>query len=128
MNTRQKQIICTALFLLTLFILFPPWVYENTQTSAEYSAGYHFLFNPPKVKPNDEMRRQLSITDNVPTSFIVKRGIHRLINEIIAVPFLTIGFILILSNKKSLGKTVLSSISLLIGSLFTALVCLMSLR
>ena len=126
MTTRQKQIIYSAIFLLTLFVLFPPWNYENSHTSVEYSAGCHFLFSPPKVKSNTEMRKQLSIPDDVLTSFIVKRDIPQFIAQILALPFLTIGFLLILADKKSLEKTVIGSVSIFVGSLFIALVCLMS--
>lgn len=128
MNYRQKQIICTALFLLTVFVLFPPWVYENGQTSAQYSAGYYFLFNSPKIKSDTEMRKQLSIPDNVPVSFHAQRDLARFTAQIMAVPFLAIGFLLTLANKKSLEKTILGSISIFIGILFAALVCFLSWR
>jgi hypothetical protein len=128
MNIRQKQIILTALFLLTLFVLFPPWVYEHLRTSREYPAGYHFLFSPPEVKPDAEMRKRFSIPDVMPASFIVKKDLLHFTAQIIAVPFLAIGFLLILADKKSLGKIIVGSIFVFVGGLFTVLVCLMSLR
>jgi hypothetical protein len=103
-------------------------LYENSHTSREYSAGYHFLFSPPKVKPDAEMRKKLSIPDNIPTFSIVKRDILRFTAQVLAIPFLAVGFLLILADKKSFEKTALGSISIFVGSLFTALVCLINWR
>lgn len=128
MNIRQKQIILTALVLLTLFVLFPPWVYEHAHTSREYPAGYHFLFSPPEVKPDAEMRKQFSIPDDMPAFFYVKKDVLRFIAQIIAVPFLAIGLLLILADKKSLKKIIAGSIFVFVGSSFTLLVFFISLR
>ena len=126
MNIRQKQITCTALFLLTLFVLFPPWLYVNNQTSREYSAGYYFLFSQPKIKSDAEIRKQLSIPDHVDTSFSVKSDKLRFIAQIISIAFFCIGLLLIAADKKSLVKTAIGSISIFTGSLFAALVCFLS--
>jgi hypothetical protein len=135
MNIRQKQIIYVALVLISLTVLFPPWFYENSMTSGEYSAGYHFLFTPPEVKSDAEMREQLSIPNDEmhkELSFIVRFDFYRFIFQIIAIPLLTIGFLLFLSLKRkeearlySFEKIILGSISLFVGTVLLILVCLM---
>lgn len=97
-------------------------------TSGEYSAGYNFVFNPPEVKSDVEMRKQLSLPDDVASDFIVKRDFYRFIFQIMAIPFLTTGLLLVFSSKRSYEKLVLGSVSLCIGCFFVSLVCLIALR
>ena len=67
-------VIIAGLLLLALSELFPPWVYEDENTSGVRSAGYHFYKSPPAVKSPAEMKKIFNLRDGESTQFM---WVHR---------------------------------------------------
>ena len=67
-------VIIAGLLLLALSELFPPWVYEDENTSGVRSAGYHVYKSPPAVKSSAEMRKIFNYRNGEATQFI---WVHR---------------------------------------------------
>ncbi len=127
LNTKQLAVLLAAVLLFSLSELSPPWLYEDGWTSAKRSAGYHFLYSPPAVKSDAEMRRMFLLPENEPPHyFSVQRDLARLHGQRIAIPLLTIGLLLVLSDRRSYVKVVFGSASLCVGFTFIALVCYMA--
>jgi hypothetical protein len=124
MNSKQRTVLIIASILLFVTVLFPPWLYENLQTSAQYSAGYRFIFSPePEVKSEGEMRKIFSISsDEQRTSFAVYRDWGRRYGQWLTLFFLTIGLLVLLIERKSYFKIIGGGFLLLIGSAFLAFV------
>ena len=57
MTKSQWTVLFIGGMLMLLSEVFPPWVYEDGWTSAQRTAGYHFLTKPPAVKSQNEMKR-----------------------------------------------------------------------
>src|SRR6266851_56894 len=55
MNSKQKWILWIGLTLTALMLLFPPWDYFDSDTSARRPAGYHFFLTPPEPKSANEI-------------------------------------------------------------------------
>ncbi|HEV2799953.1 MAG TPA: hypothetical protein VGW12_05635 [Pyrinomonadaceae bacterium] len=70
MNSTQRKIFLFAVVLCLLSELFPPWQYEDGQTSARRSAGYHFINSPPAPAPYEKMKQIFSIPDHDPPHHI----------------------------------------------------------
>jgi hypothetical protein len=122
MNPKQRIVILSALILLSLSELFPPWLYENVQASSQYSAGYHFIFSPyPEVKSKDEMKRIFSIpldADEYRSSFVIKEDLGRRYGQRLALLFLTFGLLVFLMERKSYVKGIISGFLICIGIAF----------
>jgi hypothetical protein len=124
MNPKQRKVLMVAIFLLFVTELFPPWLYEDSQTSRQYSAGYHFILSPePNLKSEDEMKRMFSITSNErPTSFAVQRDLGRRYGQWLALLFLTIGLLVFLMERKSYVKVFAGGFIVSVGIAFLFLV------
>ena len=71
---KPNAVIIAGLLLLTLSELFPPWVYEDENTSGVRSADYHFYKSPPAVKSPVEMKKIFNYRDGESTQFM---WVHR---------------------------------------------------
>jgi hypothetical protein len=120
MNPKQRKVLMVAIILLFLTELFPPWLYENSQTSSQYSAGYHFVLSPkPELKTKDEMKRIFSISsDEYPSLFAVHKDLGRRYGQWLTLFFLTVGLLVVLIEKKSYLKIFIGGFFICIGSAF----------
>lgn len=90
----QRSILLSALCLIILMLILPPWLFFDGNTSNHASAGYHLLFNPPSVGtyehmfgiPGDEV-----LTTNFARVYVNK---IRLTAQILIVVFLAAGLTL----------------------------------
>lgn len=123
MNSKQRAVLINAVLLFSLSELFPPWMYADTWTSAERSAGYHFILNPaPKVKSDIEMKRIFSIPENDPYHrFVVREDSARLYGQRLSLLFLMPGLFLLLDDRRNLFKVIPGGGSVLIGIGFVSL-------
>src|SRR5260370_29302797 len=48
MNPKQKKVLLIGSVAVAVIILFPPWDYFDSDTSARSPAGYHFFLTPPR--------------------------------------------------------------------------------
>jgi len=111
-----------GIILFGLSELFPPWVYEDENTSVRRSAGYHLFNSPPKLKFPAEMRAIFSLGPNDPTKFMwVHEDGLRLYGQRLLLIVLTPGLILAFSNRRSLAKVVFASFFLVVGLGFSGL-------
>jgi hypothetical protein len=55
LNSKQKKVLLFGIVVVALMILFPPWVYFDSDTSGRHSAGHHFFLAPPASKPSNEV-------------------------------------------------------------------------
>ena len=121
-NNKQMWVLVAAAILFSLSALFPPWVYEDHMTSGQYPAGYHFLYNPPRETSLFAIKRSWRVSVDEPNRYLtVHQDLGRLSAQRIAIPFLTIGLLLLLSTRRSIIKLLVGGVSLLIGAAFTAL-------
>jgi hypothetical protein len=75
--------------VFALMILFPPWLYNDGYTSNQASAGYHFVFTPPRVKTYEEM---FGVSTDLPTEFVrVRFNYLRLAVQLLTLWFLSAG-------------------------------------
>lgn len=49
MNKAQKIILCIALTIIILTILFPPWIWTTEDIVHRRTKGYHFILTPPSA-------------------------------------------------------------------------------
>jgi hypothetical protein len=100
-DRRRRKIWLTGIIIAVLMVLFPPWLYFDTNTSNQRSAGYHFLFSRPPVKTYEEMFGFVP-SDRMPTQYarVSLNGI-RLIIQLLTVVFLTAGIGLRLRGNSS---------------------------
>src|SRR5882672_376031 len=54
-NSRQRKVLIIGGVLVSLMLLFPPWDYFDSDTSARRPAGYHFFLIPPESKSAREI-------------------------------------------------------------------------
>lgn len=130
MNSKQRIVIAVAIALFSLSEFFPPWQYEDKGTSAEKSAGYHFIFSPdPKVEWS-EIKRVYSITDTdsqgrqrsiYPEQYEIRRDLIRLHGQRAILLFLTLGLFLVFDGRKAYFKTALGVAAFIAALCFTAL-------
>jgi hypothetical protein len=59
-------VIVAGLALFALSELFPPWLYEDENTSAVRPAGYHFYKSPPLLKTPPEMKKIFNLREGDP--------------------------------------------------------------
>jgi hypothetical protein len=52
---KPKLILLAGTIAVSLMLLFPPYVYFDSETSGQKSAGYHFFLKPPQPKPAKEV-------------------------------------------------------------------------
>ena len=103
MNRKQLSLLVLGALLFTLAELFPAWLYEDENTSAVRSAGYHLRFSPPKLKSPEEMRKIFGLKETEPTRFMwVHRDGIRVLGQRVAILFLTVGAVLISFNRRIL--------------------------
>jgi len=127
LNNKQMWVLVAAMFFFSVSALFPPWLYHDPGMSGTRSAGYHFIYSPPKVRPDAEMRRLFLISPDRPAFYITVRiDPVRSLGQRIAITFMALGFLLIFSHRKSIIKLLFGGLFLLIGAGFTGLVCLLS--
>lgn len=117
MNSKQLRVLLLGVLLFALSELFPPWQYKDGWTSAEQSAGYHFLYSPPEVKSDDEMKKIFSISDHEPVAHYIRVRIDkgRLFGQRIALVSLPLGLLLLLKERRSAIAFVLGGLLLLVG-------------
>jgi hypothetical protein len=98
---RRRNVWLTGLIVTTLMVLFPPWLYLDTYTSNQRSAGYHFLFSRPPVKTYEEMFGFVP-SDRMPTQYarVSLNGV-RLLTQLLTILFLTAGIGLRLRGNSS---------------------------
>lgn len=120
LNPKQRTILMIASTLLVITVLFPPWLYEDSQTSRQYSAGYYFIFSPkPTLKPESEMRKMFSILSNEhSTSFAVYKDLGRIYGQYLALLFLIIGLLVFLIERQSYVKEMVGGFIFSIGIAF----------
>jgi hypothetical protein len=118
---RQRTIFLSAISLITVMFLFPPWLYYDANTSNQASAGYHFLFSPPPVKTYEQL---FGIPgDEVLTTRHVRArmNVTRLITQILSLLFIAMGL-----QQRQRGRPVLAGCLIGLGlctiGLFTLLV------
>jgi len=122
MNRKQWTILMVGIILFGLSELFPPWVYEDENTSVRRSAGYHLFTSPPKLKSPAEMRAIFSLGPNEPTKFMwAHQDGLRLYGQRILLIVLTPGLMLAFSDRRSLAKVALASLFLFVGLGFSGL-------
>ena len=123
LSNRQSRVLLLGAALFALSELFPPWLYEDGWTSAERSAGYHFILGRgPEVKPYAEMKKIFSIPDGDPEhGFTARQDLARLYGQRFIIIFSTVGLLLVFSERRSLAKEILGGASLCVGLLFVGL-------
>ena len=116
MNRKQLCILLIGAGLFTVSELFPRWVYEDETTSVRRSAGYHFRFDPPKLKSPDEMRKIFELKPHDPTKFMWVHidGACEL-GQRLAIPLLTIGAVLVTFNRRILAVYIFGWLCLCVG-------------
>ncbi len=82
---------------VALMLLFPPWEYFDTDTSARSSAGYHFFLTPPKPRPAQEVFDRPRFPHNVH----VLLSEWRLIIQLSFVIPITLGLAFLLEARRS---------------------------
>jgi len=123
MTRKQLSLLILGALLFALSELFPPWVYEDENTSVRRSAGYHWRLSPPKLKSPPEMRRIFGIKETDPTRFMWVHldGISEL-GQRVAILSLTIGAVLVSFNRRILVVYLLGWLFLCIGIGMVAIV------
>ena len=117
MNRKQWTILLAGVVLLGVSELFPPWVYEDENTSVRRSAGYHLFNRPPKLKSAAEMRTIFSLQPSEPIKFMwVHVNGVRLLSQRLFLIAATPGLVFALANQRSLIK-ILLAIAFLIAAL-----------
>jgi hypothetical protein len=122
MNRTQWTILLAGVVLFGASELFPPWIYEDENTSVRRSAGYHLFNRPPELKSPAEMRRILSLQPSEPTKFmwVHLNGIRLLAQRLFLVAA-TPGLVFALANRRSRIKIILAILFLIVGLCFFAL-------
>jgi hypothetical protein len=101
-------VIVGALGLWGLSELFPPWKYEDGNTSAIRSAGYHFYKSPPAVKSPEEMRALFQRREGQrPLSIHVQRNHLQLMAQRIVLFWLALNLLILSLGRGSLLVRVL---------------------
>ena len=111
-NHKQLYVIGALVALFLFSELFPPYLYEDGDTSAEKSAGYHFILGEsPKVKSSDEMNRIFEVRHSeYKHHYSIKPDYIRLYGQRVILLVLLCGFQLLLDRKKSLFKTIIGGL------------------
>lgn len=122
MNRKQWTLLLAGIVLFGLSELFPPWVYEDENTSVRRSASYHLFNSPPKVKSPAEMRAIFSLRPDEPTKFmwVHLNGLRLYVQRFVLIAA-TPGLMLVLANRRSLIKIILAILFLIVGLCFFAL-------
>jgi hypothetical protein len=105
--------------------LFPPWLYEDENTSVVRSAGYHFILSPSKVKSSGEMRKIFSLSENARTNLIwAHEDGGRQLGQRITLAFLILGTLILALNPKRLFNRIAGGAFVGVGSICLALLCI----
>ena len=122
MNRIQWTILIAAVALLAASELFPPYVYEDENTSVRRSAGYHLFNRPPDLKSPAEMRAIFSLRPSDPTKFMwVHINGGRQFAQRIFLVVATPGLMLALANRRSLSKIAIAIVLIAVSLCFLAL-------
>lgn len=122
MNKKQIALLIFGLTIFSLSELFPPWVYEDENTSAKRFAGYHFIYTPPKIKSPAEMRRIFSLRPEDSTQFMwVHQEPGMLFSQRLAIIFVVLGGLLLFSERRRMLNVVAGYSSLCVGLAFLIL-------
>jgi hypothetical protein len=88
---KPVAVIVAGVVLFAISELFPPWVYEDENTSVRRTAGYHFYKSPPPLKSPLEMKNIFNLRDGDPTKFMwVHRDGIQLLGQRILLLWLTL--------------------------------------
>jgi len=122
MNRNQLIILLAGVVLFGLSELFPPWVYEDENTSVRRSAGYHLFNRPPELKSPAEMRAIFSLQPSKPTKFMwVHLNVGRLFAQRLFLVIATPGLVFALANRRSRIKILLTVLFLMAALCFLGL-------
>ena len=122
MTKSQWTVLFIGGMLMLLSEVFPPWVYEDGWTSAQRSAGYHFLTKPPAVKSQSEMKRIFARPIVEPDHYFeVHRDGARLLGQRSFLLTATIGLLLVMHRPRRRWRLAFGSLALCITS---GLLCL----
>ena len=114
LNKGQKRVLLLGTALMILSELFPPWRYIDNITSAERSAGYHFITTSPTVKSPEEMQKIFPQYDSW-ESIRVSKNRFRLLLQRMSIPLLTIGLFAFFKDRLSFSLKILSTLIILTG-------------
>jgi hypothetical protein len=126
LNAKQLIAIACAVLLFSLSELFPPWLYEDGNTSTERSAGYHH--SEPPIKSPAEMKALFALSDRDVPSFSVYPDLLRLYGQRIALPFLLLGGLLLLRDERPRRASLIGTASLAVGLTWAVFVILLTLK
>src|SRR5882762_6578326 len=88
---KPVAVIVAGVVLFAISELFPPWVYEDENTSVRRTAGYDFYKSPPPLKSPSEMKNIFNLRDGNPTKFMwVHRDGIQLLGQRIVLVWLTL--------------------------------------
>ena len=91
--------------------LFPHWYYEDADTSAKRTAGYHFVTTTPTKKNADELRALFAYENRNPRRFpesveLKKNGKRQAWQEIVITLFTLALCILVKANPSRRSRTI----------------------
>jgi hypothetical protein len=91
--------------------LFPHWYYEDNNTSAKRTAGYHLVTTPPSKKGKDELTALFAYTNGNPPYFpgsvdLKKNRARQELQEIVITLFTLALCILVKTNPSRKSRTI----------------------
>lgn len=105
MNRKQIIILVVGIVLIFVSELFPHWYYEDVDTSAKRTAGYHFITTTPAKKSADELRLLFAYSNEYPRRFpesvILKVNSKRQLLQQVFLGLFMLGLCLICKNNLS---------------------------
>jgi hypothetical protein len=114
LNKGQKRVLLLGMALMILSELFPPWRYIDNDTSAERSAGYHFITITPTVKSPEEMRMIFPQSYSLEAISVSKNRL-RLHLQRLFIPLLTIGLFAFFKDRLSFSLKISGILIIFIG-------------
>ena len=102
MNKAQWSILIAALVVLSASILFPPWLFR-CESGFSYSAGYHFVAQPPSSRSVCPSSTPLP----APLPSVV-RNVSRQAVQIVVLILLALGLVLLLKTPRTNFSVVLA--------------------
>jgi hypothetical protein len=122
MNRKQWLVLLVGTIVLVLSELFPPWLYEDENTSAVRPAGYHFISKPPKVGSSAEMKNLFALRESDTTQFIwVHKDGIRLMGQRIILLSLMPGLWVVFFERRTIINFVSGGLCLCIALVFSGL-------
>jgi hypothetical protein len=117
MNRKQVIILTAGIALLTFSELFLPWRYTDNLTSAERSAGYHFITAKPPQKNADELRALFAYPEGHvgdPENARLSVNSGRLILQRLVIALFTFALIILCKTNSSKGWRIFGVLTLLL--------------